>query len=84
MQSSEFWGLAMWCMGRYREVGVVERKFENFSQVEFGVITQASASVCGGMLAFCDPEFPTVKAICLLAGPIGHADEDQTIIVFFD
>ena len=84
MQGSQLRGLAMWRMGRYRKVGVIERKFENFSQVEFSVVTEACASVRGGMLALCDTEFPAVKAICLLAGPIGHGHEDLAFIVFFD
>lgn len=82
MQSSELWDLAVWRMRWDREVGVVERELKHVSQVEFGVVAQTGAGVCTGLRAFCDSEFPAVKTLRLLAGPIRHAQENHAFGVF--
>ncbi len=81
MQSSEFWDLAVWRMWWDREVGVIERELKNVFQVEFGVVTQTGAGIGGWVLALCDPEFPTVETVRLLAGPVCHAHEDHAFVV---
>jgi len=76
MQGSELWNLAVWRMRWDREVGVVERKLQNASQVEFGVVAQTGAGISSRVLALCDSEFPAVETVRLLASPIRHAHEE--------
>ena len=51
VQSSEFWNLAVWRVGWYRKVGVVEREFKNISEVEFGVVAQTCTGIGSGVFA---------------------------------
>ena len=82
MQGSELWNLAVWRMRWDREVGVVERKLQNASQVEFGVVAQTGAGIGSRVLALCDSEFPAVETVRLLASPIRHAHENHAFVVF--
>ena len=68
-------------VGRNREVGVVEWKVKDVSQVKLGVVTQPGADVSRRLFALGDPEFAAVQTICLLAGPVGHADKQQACFV---
>lgn len=77
MQGSELWNLAVWRVGWDGEVGVVERKLKNISQVELGVVAQTGAGIDSRLLALCDPEFPAVVTVRLLTGPICHAHENH-------
>ena len=51
----------MRCMGRNREISVVERKLQHISQVELGVVAQTRAGVGGRILTSGDPIFPAVQ-----------------------
>ena len=82
MQGSELWNLAVWRVRWDGEVGVVERKLKNVSQVEFGVVAQTGAGIGSRVLALCDSEFPAVETVRLLAGPIRHAHENHASVVF--
>ena len=81
MQGSELWNLAVWRVRWDGEVGVVEGKLENVSQVEFGVVAQTGAGICTRLFALCDSEFPAVETLRLLAGPVCHAREDRAFVV---
>jgi hypothetical protein len=68
-------------MGRHRKIGVIEWKLKHLAEVEFGVVTQSGAGVGGRMFALGDPEFTAVEPICLLAGPIRHANKEMAFVV---
>jgi len=72
----------MRCMGRNREIGVVERKLQHVSQVELGVVAQSGAGVRGRMLTFGDAKLSAVQTVRFLAGAVCHAHEDHALVVF--
>ncbi len=58
----------MWCMGRNREIGVVERQLMHVSEVQFCVVAQPGAGVCGRLFILGDAKFTTKLMIRLLIG----------------